>query len=309
MPLQNLPVEIIYKILHIVGSHELRKQKTVCKWWYTLAEPILLETVILTATLLTQMTEQRHAKLRVWVKSLIVDMCRFEHWPDEKGNGALDDILMLQYCRLSSFSFRAHIEHAGVPLAPRINYLSKWSPARFLNAPWLSKLSELEIDTCGSEFKNGIHVCPKLALKIPRLQYVRLRMLRICPEIFDLQSQDSARPSKIKSIIIKVSFKEMDRFTAGFSTHCTESKGGRVLYNDMVRTATEMVKQTQSLKVLNILIHNFPKEMVVKDCIAGTKMLISDERDWDWSDKGWECPDNEVLARDLSDSDIEGHAL
>lgn len=89
----------------------------------------------------------------------------------------------------------------------------------------------------------------------------------------------------------------MDRFTAEFSTHCTELKGVRVLYNDMVRTATDMAKKTQSLNVLNILIHNFPKEMVVKDCIAGTKTLISDERDWEWSDKGWECPDNEVLAR------------
>ena len=108
------------------------------------------------------------------------------------------------------------------------------------------------------EFKNGIHVCPKLALKIPRLQYVRLRMLRICPEIFDLQYQDSARPSKIKNIIIKVSFNEMDRFTAGFSTHCTESKGERVLYNDMVRTATEMANHTQSLKNAEYLDPQFP---------------------------------------------------
>ncbi|EYE97496.1 uncharacterized protein EURHEDRAFT_295967 [Aspergillus ruber CBS 135680] len=286
MPLQTLPVETIYEILRLVGIYELRRQKKVCKWWYTLADPILLETVILTATRLTPMTEQRHAKLKVWLKSLIVDMCCFEHWPGEKSNGALGDILTLQYCRLSSFSFRAHSEHVGVPLAPRTNYTSKWTPARFLDAPWLSKLSELGIDTCGSGYKNGIHVCPRLALKIPHLRYVQLRTLRICPEIFDLQYQDGARSSKIRGIVIKVSFKEMDRFTAGFSTHCTESKGGRPLYNDMVRTATEMAKQTQSLKVLIILIHNFPKEMVVKNCIAGTKMLISDERDWDWSDKG-----------------------
>lgn len=208
MSLQTLPVELICRIFHLVGNYELRKQKTICKWWYTLAEPILLETVIFTATRLTQMTRQRHAKLKVCVKSLIIDMCLFEHWPGKKGNETLDDILMLQYCRLSSFSFRAHSEHAGVPLVPRTNYLSKWSPNGFLDAFWLSKLSELEIDTCGSEFKTGIHVCPQLALKIPRLQYVRLRMLRICPEIFDLQHQDVARSSKIKSIIIKVSSKE-----------------------------------------------------------------------------------------------------
>lgn len=51
--------------------------------------------------------------------------------------------------------------------------------------------------------------------------------------------------------------------------------------------------------MLNILIHNFPKETVVKDCVAGTKMLISDECDWDWSDKGWKFPDNGIPARDL----------
>lgn len=173
------------------------------------------------------MTEKRHAKLRVWVKSLIIDLCRFEDWPGKKGDGALDAILMLQYCRLSSFSFRAHSEYTGEPLAPRTNYLSKWSPTRFLNAPWLSKLSELEIDTCGSEFKSGIHVCLQLALKIPHLRCVRLRMLRICPQIFDLQHQDGARSSKIESIIIKVSYKKMDRFTAGFSSHCTESRVDR----------------------------------------------------------------------------------
>lgn len=196
MPLQDLPVEMICKIFYYVGSHELGKQKTVCKWWYRLAEPILLENVILTATRLPQMTEKRHAKLRAWVKSFIIDLCCFEDWPGKKGDGALNAILMLQYCRLSSFRFRAHSEYTGELLAPRTNYLSKWSPTRILDAPWLSKFSGLEIDTCGSEFKSGIHVCPQLALKIPHLRCVRLQMLRICRQIFDLQYQDGARSSK-----------------------------------------------------------------------------------------------------------------
>lgn len=68
----------------------------------------------------------------------------------------------------------------------------------------------------------------------------------ICPEIFGLQHQDGARSSTIKSIIIKVSSMEMDRFTVVFSTHCTESKERWALYNGMTSTATEMVKQTQS---------------------------------------------------------------
>jgi len=105
--------------------------------------------------------------------------------------------------------------------------------------------------------------------------------------------------------MIKISCEEIDCFTAGFSGHRTESKGGWVIYNDVVRATTEMAKLTQSLKVLNILIHNFPEELVVKDWIAGSKMPVSDERDWDWPDKGWKCPDNEVLARDLTGSGVE----
>lgn len=70
-----------------------------------------------------------------------------------------------------------------------------------------------------------------------------------------------------------------------------------------------------SLKVLRILCHKMPSlEMVVKDWIAGTKMIISDDDGWDWSDDGWGDPDDEEVSSqefssEDSDSDVEGHGL
>lgn len=101
-----------------------------------------------------------------------------------------------------------------------------WSPARLLDDLWVSKVSEIEIDTSGSEFKNEIHVCPWLALKIPHLRSVRLRMHRIWPQIFETEHKDRGSSSKTENIIINLSLKETDRFSTGFSHHCTESRRG-----------------------------------------------------------------------------------
>lgn len=188
-------------------------------------------------------------KLRIFLKWLAIDVCGIEDWPAEKGNEELDEILSLLMCRcchLTSFTLRAHGQFdPAQPLAPRHHhYLSMWSPARLLDALWASKLLELEIDTCGSELKNEIHVCPQLALKIPSLRSVRLRMHKICPQIFDLQHEEGARSSKIESIIINLSLKETDCLSAGYRSHCTGSRRAWALFDDMVMTANEMLSKT-----------------------------------------------------------------
>lgn len=109
-----------------------------------------------------------------------------------------------------------------------------------------------------ARFKNEIHVCPQLALKIPHLRSVRLRMYSICRQIFDLKDCDPS--SKIESIIIDLSLRETDPFSTGFSYHCTKSRRAWELYNDMVHAAEEFANRmlNPSLKVLRTLCHKHP---------------------------------------------------
>lgn len=187
---------------------------------------------------------------------------------------------MLHCSRLASSRLRASSQFdPAQPLAAHHHYLVAWSPVDFLDGHWVSKFTELEIDTCGSGFKSKVHVCPQLALKIPYLRSVRLRIHKICPRIFDaLQQNDGATSSRIESIIVNLSLKETDCFPAGFSSHCTQPKRVWELYDDIVVTATEIGKQNPSFKVLRILCHKHPSlQIVARDCIAGTKMVLCDQ--------------------------------
>lgn len=190
----------------------------------------------------------------------------------------LDQILssLIRDCHsLTSFTLRARSQFdPAEPPAPRHDYLFMWSPARLRDDLQVSKISDLEIDTCGSEFKNETHVCPQLARLIPHLRNGRLRMYKICPRIFDWKGYGPS-PPKAETFIVNISLIKRNRFSAGFSHHCTESKNSWALYSDMVHTAEELAKQlldSSNLKVLRILCHKHPwLEAMAKDCITGTK--------------------------------------
>lgn len=100
-----------------------------------------------------------HAKFRVFVRRLTIDVHGARDWPaDEvernKFNQTLS-LLMRHSYRLTSFTLCARSQFDPIqPLASRHHYFSMWSPVRLLDYLWVSKLSELDIDTCGSEFKN-----------------------------------------------------------------------------------------------------------------------------------------------------------
>lgn len=318
MALQDLPVEILCTVIRFVSSKQLRKQEAccllVCKRWYTLAEPILLEDLVLSARQFTQLPDQVHAKLRTFSRTLTFHVHGPNDWPAEESLEQLNEKFnscLLRCSRLVSFTLLVRTQFdPAQPMAPHNDYLSLWSPARFLDAFGVCKLSELVLDTCGSEFKDGVHVCPQLALKIPTLRTVRLRMRRICPQVLNLQQRDCALPTRIESIIINLSLKEADRFSAGYSRHCTESRRALELYDGMVAAAIDTAKQTSSLKVLRVLSHKHPSlEMVAKDCLAGAKVILSDEGDWDWADNGCADPDEEEISDQdlfLTDSNSDG---
>lgn len=346
MPLENLPLEILCMIIRFVGSSQLRRQEAcgllVCKWWYNLAKPILLEDITLSGSTLIHLPQRVHEELRRFTRQITIDIQGFEDWPDKKErpheeaeerdsqwNEALAvhldrfGALLLPSCsHVDSFTLRARSQFdPAEPFAPRCDYLSLWSPASLVDTLQTCKISELVIDTCGSELNHSIqgHVCPHRILLIPSLRSIRLRMRRVCPQILDMQCIESTTlfdesstsspilperedpvvrpPSKIESIIINLSLKETGRFSAGYSQHCTRQRRGWDLYEDMIMAAEEVVKRAPGLKMLRFLIHKHPSlEIVAKDCITGTKMILSDDGEWDWGDEGKVDPDDEEVS-------------
>ncbi|KAJ5085022.1 hypothetical protein N7532_009793 [Penicillium argentinense] len=310
MPLHSLPVEVLHIILHFVGSESLRKHEACCllvsKWWCKLAEPVLLKDLVLNANRLRQIPERALERLKLFLQRLTIDM---KHSPDWHADDGLNDgfIQLLTRCvHLTAFILRAPSQFdPDKPLAPVTNYLESWSPTSLFDALHLSTISDLVIDTCGSEFQSGVHVCPRIALKIPSLRSIRLRMHNICPRVLELE-----RDSKIESIIINLSLKEPDRFHAGFSRHCTEVKSAYELYDDMVMAASNVARSQPGIKMLRILCHKHPYlEMMTRDCINGTQMILSDDSE-DWGDDGLPDPDDEEISdQDLFTADSEDERL
>lgn len=164
----------------------------------------------------------------------------------------------------------------------------------------LSGISDLVIDTCGSKFQSGVHICPRV-LDIPSLRSLRLRMHHVCPRVLELESD-----SKIESIIINMSLMEPGCFHAGFSRHCTEPKSADNLYQEMVTNATNVTTNHSGIKMLKILSHRHPySEIVTTDCIKGIKMILADiTKDWD-EDGLPDIEEAELSDRDLFAEDSE----
>lgn len=330
-------------IFRFVGAHYPLKNILVCKWWYNIAEPIALEDVVLPADALINLPQEAHKKLASYVQRLDIDLygardgCA-KHNQNQSGQTVtgeewsetlvhrLDNLseLLPRCTRLGSFSLRLKSQFdPSNPLLPREHYLSLWSPTKLVDAFQATNLSHLVIDTCGSEIKG--HICPRIALAIPSLRSVRLRMQKVCPRILGImgaedkpsntldqskaEQRDSAPVAKVERIIINLCLKEADRFFAEYSRHCTKPTRGWDLYDEMVTAATETAKQFTTLKVMRILCHKHPLlKIITKDCIYGSKMVISDDgdEDWDWGDDGWADPDDEeVSSQGFSSTDSE----
>lgn len=314
MPLQDLPFEIFDTILRLVGSDSLRKHEACCllvsKWWYGLAEPILLEDLVLHVDQLGRIPEKALVRLGRSARRLEIDLKPVsDRQIDEELNVNPDQVLshVLPRCvQLRTFSLLAKgYFNPKTPLASYTNYLGQGGSMNLLEILPFSVLSDLTIDTSGSEIKAREHICPQIAARIPSLRSVRLRMRCICPQVLDFDHN-----SKIESIIINLSLKES--CLLAFSRHCTAPTSAYGLNDAMVAAATNIATSLPSIKMLRILCHKHPYlEMVSTDCISGSQMVLSDDREWDRSIDGpLYVHDEEPSDRDLFDSDSDdGHVL
>ena len=123
-------------------------------------------------------------------------------------------------------------------------------------------------------------------------------MRRICPRIFDIPCAEANFPndcakSSLESLIINLSLKENGRLSTSYSRHCAQQTYAWPLHDEMIRTSENIVRRSPNLKTLRILYHKQPSlEIVARDCITGTKVILADDGDWDWNDQGKADPDD-----------------
>ncbi|KAL4797291.1 hypothetical protein BDV19DRAFT_51757 [Aspergillus venezuelensis] len=284
--LQELPVEIICAIIRFIGSEELCRQKARCllvsKWWHRLAEPILFEDIALSAKKFLKLPESAQVKLTRLTRCLGIFANGKYNLPyDTYEPGRLDEhfrALLSHNTWLQSLSLRTskHFDQNTQPWTGHCHYLFRWSPAVLIECLGTSNLTHLSLDTCGSNFKHGTHICPDLASKLPRLQSLRLRMYKICPRVFEIP-----RNSAIESIIVNLSLVETHTLSAGFSKHCDGSKSASDLLVDMLSAAAETAKRISNLEKWRVLRHKHPTlDMAIYGCVSGSQMILLEEEEW-----------------------------
>ncbi|KAL2851155.1 hypothetical protein BJY01DRAFT_120197 [Aspergillus pseudoustus] len=304
MPLHALPTEILCVILRFVGSQELRKHNArcllVCKWWHAIAEPILYEDLGVSANQLLRLPRSAQGKLARHGSRLRVYASRAKDWPSSlvEDNDNLNDrldMLLSQGACLKSFSLRTDLHFdSSLPLAPSQHYLYNWTPAPLLNSLRASQIQDLEIDTYGSDFKHGVHICPDIARIIPSLRSLRLRMRRICPKVLRLKHQERGLPVRIRSIIVNISLLEPGTLSSGSSRHCERFKSTLELFEQMVDASTATATHIPSLTKARVLWHAFhSNDTLVHDCITGRSEILRPGDDSNWEDEGRPDPEEE----------------
>jgi hypothetical protein len=193
-------------------------------------------------------------------------------------------ILLAERTNLSSLTLGVRREHYPINRIeqayppPNLQYASGWNPTEFINVLGISSVSHLVIDRWGSKIDPAIHVCSRLALKIPSLKSLRIRMDRICPKIFRFPQGDSTR---IESIVINLSLQGARRHFRTFPVHCKGRRRALALYDEMVKDGTEIVRQISSLKMFKVMCYKRPHgRRTVMDCMTGIETTISGRNDW-----------------------------
>lgn len=278
MPLLTLPPEILYIIFRRVGSayfQEDTRRMLVSRKWYTFAQPIILESLVLRNRKLRQW---RAASPHTWstahsrTKNLDVHLVVFgerghhyHHHPTRVQNQELQQKTAMPqssnwlanwtkntdaalssladrvdgFQRLTSFSLHALVynevdaTHGGLD-KPLRYYLSEPTVMRLLERLPVGRevgrfLDRLTLDIAGAHLiqmrgAGDSHLCPLLARRIPAVRHVRIRMQRICADLFSLiplassiedyqstNDRNRVEASRTRSLIINTIVEQEDR--------------------------------------------------------------------------------------------------
>lgn len=326
-PIEKVPPEVFYMILRSVSGTRLRKQNalTICKWWYEFARIVAFEDLVLPARTLMRLSlkelDEFWLKFRPCVKRICINLKGFEEWSlfehvamtsdlpyypiqffkyerMEVLRERLDRLIsyLPKFSRLESFTLQALCENDPIqPVASRHQYLGSWSVLGLLETIPKSKISELVLDTCGTDLsdgkKPGPHTCEALASLIPSLRTARLRMQTVCPRVFEFPP-DTTNPRRLESLVLNLSLKESSHqdSLAYYSSHCGDPQRAwnQVYYLEMVRSAIGAAEHLPKLRVMDVLHHEYLSMNTISlDCITRRYSIIPAGRiGWAWVDDG-----------------------
>lgn len=294
--LDSLPPEILHTILCDVGSDTLRAIDTcgltVSKRWNSIAQPIVFEKLVLSATQFIGLPRWSEMKMKRHTRELTIVIKGLEsenrHWVDLLKR-YLDRLsVILPACsQLRSFNLRiqSHL-NADDPLEPPLDFLTAWSPISLVKSLSLSRIRHLELDSCGSELQSTDHVCPMLATAIPSLFSIRLRMRTICPRVLSLCAESES--TTIENIVINLSLLETAGWPTAWSRHCETRERDSEIFERMVEAGTAFAHKYRSVQSLRILCYFHPGLQILEhDCVTGVERPlthgIQDMINFDWT--------------------------
>lgn len=251
MTLLSLPPELLIRILRFVGPSEFQndvRRLSISRSWYSLARPIMFETMKLNARRLGRLESQmlwpaqeyfgRHCRhLAITLENCEENSQLELDKSDEEimaipANQALrcvatalqngGKLKALDIRTLEAEALHLTDDHSDDPtdsldLIPERWTLSPSSILCYLSLRLATALEILYLDLagCARIVKQGSHAhyCPSIAMLLPRLIHARIRLPRICPDCFEakhkVSQEDAELPqSRLKTLVICVSFDE-----------------------------------------------------------------------------------------------------
>ena len=125
------------------------------------------------------------------------------------------------------------------------------------NLPLAHSLSSITLDICGSLLpgdKGDSHTCRAIANIIPRIPHLWVRMIEICPDIFefrDVKSQDV----KLQTLVIKQHLPICANNWLDGSSACLHSRaaqcGSGMLYEHLARASQSFLAKLTTLRLGN----------------------------------------------------------
>lgn len=113
-------------------------------------------------------------------------------WRNSQLKPCLDDLFgdLRQFEALENIVVEARSEPVDELVSiPHHDYLHASTISRLIsNLPITRSLASFTLDTYGTELLGNGHVCAMIANVLPRIENVRLRMARMCPGMFRLES-------------------------------------------------------------------------------------------------------------------------
>ncbi|KAK5945567.1 hypothetical protein PMZ80_002772 [Knufia obscura] len=139
------------------------------------------------------------------------------------------------------------------PEGPRWSYIQQSTMSNLLrNVPLTWNLKNFTLDMCGvkDDFEgldSSVHLCKMIAIVLPRIKNVRLRMPRLCPAVLQV---GAIRPDeiKLKSLIIKLHLPVLGRRGFPITTPCAQWHGELSLIVLLARTARSFLQKLGQMR-------------------------------------------------------------